>query len=271
MHTTVIQGVEVPALGFGTWLLEGGRCEGAVADALDVGYRHIDTAQAYGNEDAVGAAIAASGVERSDIFLTTKLTERNVVPDKVRPSTEDSLRRLRSDYVDLLLIHWPSPRVEPERTVEKMVELREDGLVRHVGVSNFPPSWVERAANVAPIFCNQVEYHPYLSQQRLRAMAVERDFLLTAYSPLARGKVLDDATLTDIASDYDAGVAQVVLAWLLQQDHVATIPKASSREHIESNFAAQNIKLSDDDMQRLFDLDTGMRLIEPSHALDWER
>ena len=270
MHTTTVQGVQVPTLGLGTWELEGDECERGVSMALDVGYRHIDTAQAYGNEEHVGAGIAGSSVDREDVFLTTKLETSNFAADRVRSSTEESLRKLQTDYVDLLLIHWPSDDVDPAETLQSMIALRDEGKIRHVGVSNFPPSWVERAIDVTPVLCNQVEYHPYLGQDKLRAMAVERDFLLTAYSPLARGKVLDDTTLTEIGEEHGASPAQVTLRWLMQQDHVAPIPKASSREHIESNLAAADLTLTDDEMQRIHALARDERIINADSDL-WER
>jgi 2,5-diketo-D-gluconate reductase B len=271
MHTITIQGVDVPTLGLGTWQLEGDDCERGVAHALDVGYRHIDTAQGYGNEDRVGEGIAASGVDRDQIFLTTKLDTSNLGPDRVRSSFEDSLRQLRTDYVDLLLIHWPSDDVDPATTLGAMTSLRDEGKLRHVGVSNYPPSWLERAEEATRIFCNQVEYHPYLSQDELHRLAVERDFLLTAYSPLARGRALDDDTLTEIGEEHGANAAQVALRWLIQQDHVAAIPKATSPEHIESNLRALELELSDDEMKRIFALAGDERIIDPGSALDWER
>ena len=270
MHTTTIQGVDVPTLGFGTWQLTGETCNRGVAHALEVGYRHIDTAQAYGNEDRVGQGIADSGVDRDDVFLATKLDTSNLEPDSVRTSLENSLRKLQTDYVDLLLIHWPSDDVDPATTLEAMVALADEGKTHHIGVSNYPPSWFERASEVTSILCNQVEYHPYLSQEKLHKLAIERDFLLTAYSPLARGKTLSDDTLTEIGETHGANAAQVVLRWLIQQDHVAAIPKSTSPEHIESNFAAQDIELSDDEMQRVFSLASGERIVDPGFV-EWER
>ena len=271
MHTTTVGGVAVPSIGLGTWQLEDDDCERGVAHALDVGYRHVDTAQMYGNEDRVGRAIKASAVDRGDLFLTTKLGVSNLSPDRVRSSVEDSLRRLGTEYVDLLLIHWPNDDVPTEDTVRAMAELADEGEVRHLGVSNHPPSWLARAQKVAPMFCNQVEYHPYLSQDELRKLAVEQDFLLTAYSPLARGRVLDDPLLAEIGEAHDASPAQVAIRWLIQQDNVVTIPKATSPEHIQSNLRAQELTLTDDEMERIFSLDRGERLLDPPFAADWER
>lgn len=266
MRTETIRGTAVPALGFGTFQLSGDDCERGVAHALDIGYRHVDTAQMYGNEDRVGAALAASGVDRGDIFLTTKLDNDAHAPDDVRSTATDSLRRLQTEYVDLFLIHWPVGDTPLEATLDAMLALRDEGKVRNVGVSNFTPEQIDRVTGYAPIFANQVEYHPFLGQDDLLAQARKHDHLLTAYSPLARGEVFDDETLTAIAEAHGADPAQVALAWLIAQDHVAAIPKATSPEHITSNFAALDIELSQDEMERVTGLERGQRLIDPPFA-----
>lgn len=266
MQTITVQGVEVPALGLGTWQLTGDDCERGVAHALSVGYRHIDTAQMYGNEAQVGAGLAGSSVDRDEVFLTTKIDNRNHAPDAVRSSTEESLRKLGTDHVDLLLIHWPVGDVPIEDTLDAMVGLVDAGEVRHVGVSNFTPEQVERAVAHAGIFANQVEFHPFLGQDALRDLAVAHDHMLTAYSPLARGDVFDDETLTEVARAHGADPAQVALRWLLSLDHVAAIPKATSADHIESNYAAQDITLTDDEIARISGLARGQRLVDPPFA-----
>lgn len=266
MHTVSVHGVDVPSLGFGTFQLEGDDCQRGVSHALDVGYRHIDTAQMYGNEEQVGAALSDGPVDRPDIFLTTKLSNDNLAPDTVRSSTEESLRRLRTDHVDLLLIHWPTGDIPFERTLDAMAELADEGKVRHVGISNFTPEQVERAVAHAPIFALQVEYHPFLGQHELLDLAGKHDFMLTAYSPLARGDVFDDDTLNEIAQAHDADPAQIALSWLLSQQNVAAIPKSTSPEHIASNFAALDIELSDEELRRIDGLDRGERLIDPPFA-----
>ena len=266
MQTVSIRGVNVPSLGFGTFQLEGDDCQRGVVHALDVGYRHIDTAQMYGNEERVGAAIGTSGVDRGDIFLTTKLDNDYHAPHDVRSSTEESLRKLGTDYVDLLLIHWPVGDTPLEDTLDAMLELREESKVRNVGVSNFTPELVGRAAAHAPVLANQVEYHPYLAQDELLRLAEINDFMVTAYSPLARGKLLDDQTVAEIAAEHDAHPAQVVLQWLVRQERVSAIPKATSPEHIESNFGALDIELTDTDVERITDLDSGQREIDPPFA-----
>jgi len=266
MRTETVQGTAVPALGFGTFQLTGHECERGVSHALDIGYRHIDTAQGYGNEDRVGAALASSAVDRGDVFLTTKLDNDNHAREAVRSTTAASLRNLRTDYVDLLLIHWPVGETPFEATLDAMLALRDEGKVRNVGVSNFTPEQIDRVTAHAPIFANQVEYHPFLGQDELLALARKHDHLLTAYSPLARGEVFDDETLSAIAEEHGVDPAQIALAWLVSQDHVAAIPKATSPDHITSNFAALDIELTDDERQRITALDRGERLIDPPFA-----
>ena len=266
-----IKGVSVPALGLGTWDLRGEDCVVGVQHALTVGYRHVDTAQGYDNEAEVGRGLKASGIARDEIFVTTKVKPENFARDKVLSSTHESLKKLDADYVDLLLLHWPNPDVDLEETYSALLELHDAGLAKHLGVSNFPPALVEEAMEYGPVFCNQVEYHPYLSQDKLLAQAERADYLLTAYSPLAQGKVLDDAVLKAIGVRHDKSVAQVVLRWLLQQDHVAAIPKAATEEHREANFDVFDFELSDDEMEAVFDLGRDERLVDPEDGPDWER
>ncbi|MDQ3932894.1 MAG: aldo/keto reductase [Actinomycetota bacterium] len=272
MRYVEVQGERVPALGFGTWQLSGQAAIEAVQHALELGYRHIDTAQMYRNEAQVGQALADSGLDRSEIFLTTKLLPRNLEPDRVHRSTRESLERLKTDYVDLLLIHWPAFADSMQSTLEAMVTLRNAGTARHIGVSNFTPALLREALDYAPIFCNQVEYHPYLAQPELCQVAAERDLLLTAYSPLAKGRVVDDETLGEIGRRHDKTPTQVALRWLIQQDHVAAIPRSADREHRAANFDIFDFELSDQEMSRIDALDRDGRLIDPADlAPDWER
>jgi 2,5-diketo-D-gluconate reductase B len=272
MHTVEIQGEQVPALGFGTWQLEGDDALEGVRHALELGYRHIDTAQMYGNEEQVGEGIARSGVTRDEIFLTTKVGPRQAGADDVRSSTEESLRKLGVDHLDLLLLHWPADDVPLEETLGAFTELVEAGTTRHLGVSNFPPSLVKEAVGLATVFANQVEYHPYLDQSELRGLAVEHDHLLTAYSPIAQGKVVDDADILAIAEGYGKTPVQVTLRWLIQQDHVAAIPRSRTAEHRAANFDIFDFSLSEAEMDRIADLsDAGQRLVDPPFGPDWER
>jgi 2,5-diketo-D-gluconate reductase B len=226
----------------------------AVERALALGYRHIDTAQMYANEGEVGRAIRNSGVDREEIFLVTKVRTSSFSHGGVIRSTRESLEKLQTGFVDLLLMHWPNPSVPLEETLGAMRELQEEGSVRHVGVSNFPPSMVEEAAQHATVFCNQVEYHPYRAQDELLGQAEEMDYLLTAYSPVARGRVSNDATLKEIGEAHGKTPAQVALRWLIQQQQVAAIPKAASEDHLRSNIDVFDFELSDEEMGRIFAL-----------------
>ncbi|HEX7969519.1 MAG TPA: aldo/keto reductase, partial [Stellaceae bacterium] len=215
-----IKGARVPAIGLGTWQLSGRGCEEAVRQALDLGYRHIDTAQMYGNEAEVGRAIRASGLGRDQIFLTTKLAPGNLAAGAVRRTAEESLRRLGTDHVDLLLIHWPTGEAPLGETLGAMADLRAAGKTRHIGVSNFNVQLLKEAMETygADLLCNQVEYHPYLSQRAVLAAVRRYGMMLTAYTPLARGRVARDPTLAAIGRKHDKSPAQVALRWLLDQD-----------------------------------------------------
>lgn len=269
MIRKTIHGVDVPSLGFGTYRLTGGACRRGVVDALEMGYRHIDTAQIYGNENEVGEGLREADVDRGDVFLTTKVWMDSLAPLDVRATTEESLARLQTDYVDLLLIHWPGPDMNLAETLAAMSALQEEGKTRHVGVSNFTSGLMKEALRHAPIFCNQVEYHPYLEQDALLELCRANDILMTAYCPIARGKVLRDDVLRDVASEYGKSAAQVALRWLVQQDHVAAIPKASSSDHRRENLDIFDFELSDEDMERISSLARDMRLVEPSWAPAW--
>lgn len=266
-----VQGTSVPALGLGTWRLDGQAAYDAVERALAVGYRHVDTAQAYENEEDVGRALRDADVDREEVFLTTKIWLANLAPKRVGPSVETSLRKLKTDYVDLVLIHWPSNEVPLEQTLDAMMQLREQAKARHIGVSNFTPSLLRRAADHAPIFSIQVEYHPFLAQDDLLEVARERDMLLTAYSPIARGEVLENETLQDIGRAHGKSPVQVTLRWLLQQDHVAAIPKAAGADHQRKNFDLFDFSLSDEEMERIFALARGRRIVDPDFAPLWEK
>ena len=254
MDYQTIKGEKVPSLGLGTYRLTGDACERAVQRALGMGYRHVDTAQMYGNEAEVGRGIEDSGVDRGEIFLTTKVWPSDFAHDRVISKTRESLKKLRTDYVDLLLMHWPGEGVPLEETLGAMRELQEDGSVLHVGVSNFSPSLVEEAAEHAEILCNQVQYHPYRNQDALVDQAQEMDYLLTAYTPLSRGGVQDDPTLREIGEAYNKTATQVALRWLVQQEKVSAIPKATGEEHLAENLDVFDFELSEEEMGRVFSL-----------------
>jgi 2,5-diketo-D-gluconate reductase B len=251
MRSLEIQGTTVPKLGFGTWQLSGRECEVAVRDALEIGYRHIDTARVYRNETEVGRGLAASGVDRSDVFLTTKIWPRDFEPARLRAATEDSLRSLGTDYVDLLLLHWPSDHLALGDTLGAMVALREERKIRQLGVSNFFGDLLHEALDLAPVFADQVEFHPLQGRPDVVELAAERDFMVTAYSPLARGRVARDRTLREIAGAHGKSPGQVALRWLLDQPNVSAIPKASRHERRAENFDVFDFDLTDEERVRI--------------------
>lgn len=271
MQYKTIQGIDVPEIGLGTYKLHDRECAKVVRMALDVGYRHIDTAQMYKNEREVGEALKISNVSRDDIFLTTKIWHTNLDSEDVLQSTEQSLRNLDTPYVDLLLIHWPNEQHDLRKTIESMLVLRDQGKALNIGVSNFPLHLLKKVNDEirAPIFCDQVEYHPFLDQLDLLDYAIEKDILLTAYSPLAQGGVAEDENLIEISKKYDKTPSQVALRWLIEQENVVAIPKASSREHLEANIDIFDFFLEDEDFDRIDNLNKSKRLVNPSFAPKW--
>jgi 2,5-diketo-D-gluconate reductase B len=260
----------IPALGFGTWRLSGRSCIEAVADALAAGYRHVDTARAYGNEGDVGGGLRSSGVDRSEIFLVTKVWPDDLAPDRVRASLEASLRELAVDYVDLFLIHWPNPRVPLAATLEAMTALRDEGATREIGVSNFTAAQFREALDLAPVIVNQVEYHVYLDQSAVLDVCRERGVELTAYRPLGKGDVIEDPTIREVAAAHDATPAQVALAWLVGQEHVSAVPKASSPERRRENLGALRVELTPEERAALDALPKDRRAVETQWSPDWD-
>lgn len=260
MEFVTVADARIPALGLGTARMTGDDCRQAVGTALELGYRHVDTAQMYDNEEAVGDAIAEADVEREDVFLVTKVNTDNLRREDVLRSTRRSLDRLDTDYADLLLIHAPRKYAPISETIGAMNELQDDGAVRHVGVSNFSVDQLREAmdASRTPIVTNQVKYHPYTDQSELLAFCVENDVTLTAYSPLARGDVASDDALAEIGGRHGKTPSQVALRWLLQQEHVIPIPKAASRDHQRENLDVFDFRLSDDEMERIFEQKGGL-------------
>ena len=228
LHALKTQGVSIPRLGLGTFRVPNEDCQPVVESALALGYRHIDTAAMYANEAAVGAAIAASGLPRDEIFVTTKVWHDQLSPQAVPQALEQSLAKLKLDYADLYLVHWPAPGMDMAATMDAMVALRESGRVRAIGVCNFNLPMLKTAIDTigAPLACVQVEYHPFLDQSALLAYLGDRGIPLTAYAPLAQGRVAEDATLQAIGRKHGASAAQVAIAWLMDQPNVIAIPKA---------------------------------------------
>jgi len=258
---------DVPWPGLGTSGVEDEECTETVERALAAGYRHVDTAQMYDNEAAVGDGIAAADVDREDVFLATKIHPSNLAREDVLATAEESLDRLGVDAVDLLYVHWPLQAYDPAETLSAFDQLYDEGLTRAVGVSNFTPELLDEASDLldAPIAAHQVECHPYLQQDHLVERAREDGHHLVAYSPLAQGAVVDDPTLTEIAADHDATAAQVALAWLADRGPVVPIPQGRG-DHVEENFGAREIELTDAEHDRIADLDESRRLIDPDGA-----
>lgn len=270
-RTVTVQGVEVPKLGYGTWMVEGQDAYDGVLDALSLGYRHVDTARAYGNERWVGRALSDTDVPREEIWLTTKVWYEHADPRVLRGEFEQQLADLQVEHVDLLLLHWPNVETPLARTLGEMDALRQQGLVGHVGVSNFPSELLREALSLAPIFCDQVEYHPYLPQGPVMHECLEHDLLLTAYSPFAHGYVHEDATLREIGARHGKSAGQVALRWLLDHPNVAAIPKASSHERRAENMDVFDFELDDDERAAVAALSQRhLRTADPDWAPDWD-
>lgn len=266
------QGARVPEIGLGTYRLYGRECEETVRKALDIGYRHIDTAQMYKNEKEIGDAVYNSNVDREDLFITTKIWHTNLEHDDVLQSVEDSLRMLKSPYVDLLLVHWPTEHFSIDGTFKAMLTLRDQGKALNVGVSNFPLKLMKEVVEEhrLPILTNQVEFHPFLDQFDLLEYSYDHDFLITAYSPLAQGEALRNKKLNEIAQEYGKTPAQIALRWLIEQENVVAIPKASSDQHLKDNIDIFDFKLSDEHFEAIDQLEKNKRLVNPSFSPSWD-
>jgi 2,5-diketo-D-gluconate reductase B len=262
----------MPTLGLGTWQIEGDAAREAVADALELGYRHIDTARMYGNEREVGAGLREAAIPRDEVWVTTKVWRDDLEPDRLRRSAEASLKDLGLDQVDLLLVHWPNPAVALGDTLAALHRVRQDGLTRHIGVANFPSALLREAVAQFPIYCDQVEYHPYLSQRAVLDVAHSHGMVVTAYSPLGSGGLLGDPVLAEIAAKRGCSPAQVALRWLLDQTGVAAIPKAASHENRVANLAALELTpLTYEERARVDALARGRRFVNPSFAPQWDK
>lgn len=265
-------GAEIPAIGLGTWQLNGATALRCIDAALKAGYRHIDTAAMYGNEREVGEAIRAGGVKRDDIFVTTKVWYDQLAFGALQRAAEESLKRLQLDEVDLLLIHWPSPTVSVEEQVRGLCDARKRGMARHIGVANFPPHLLEEAVRHAdaPFVTDQVEHHPYLDQSELKGALARHGVSLTSYSPIGRGTIFDDPVIGEIARDKGKSPAQVILRWHVQQPMTIAIPRSSNPRRIAENIDVFDFALSEDEMDRLFGLARpDGRMLDPSFAPDW--
>lgn len=272
-HLVKANGAEIPAIGLGTWKLSGEGCARSVAHAIAVGYRHIDTAAMYGNEEAVGEGLRASGEPRERIFVTTKVWYEDISPGRLEQSAEASLRRLGLDQVDLLLIHWPNPAVETADCVRALCAAKRRGLARHIGISNFPSAMIEEAlaATSEPLVCNQVEYHPRLSQKAVLETCRAHGLALTSYSPLGRGEIVNAPAVREIASRHGRTPGQVILRWHVQQPGVVAIPKSETPSRIAENLDVFDFALSDGEMAALHAMARpDGRLVDPAWAPRWD-
>lgn len=264
-----IDGDRVPILGLGTWQLAGANCQRTVRSALDWGYRHIDTAPAYDNEADVGEAILNSPLDRRELWITTKIWRDDLRYQDAVTSIHRSIDRLACDYLDLVLIHWPNDEVPLSETLLAMKEMRSEGFVRHLGVSNFTPSQVEEARHLAPVTCNQIECHLFLQQHAMHRQLRRLGMLMTAYSPLARGRVEDEDAVERLAAKHGATPEQIAIAWQVRREGVMVIPKASSDEHLRQNLTALDLELDVEDLETISSLDRGERIIDPDFAPSW--
>lgn len=263
--------LRIPRIGLGTWQLRDAEATAAVEGAIALGYRHIDTAAMYGNEEAVGGGIARSGVKREEIFLTTKVWWTDLAPDALRASAEASLKRLGTPYADLIHIHWPAAGMDLAASLTALAKLQADGLARAVGVCNFPPGMLKRALDlaIAPIACLQIECHVYLWQEKLAALCRANGLALTAYSPVAKGQVNDDPVMQAIARRHGATPVQVAIAWLMAQPNLVAIPKSGRAQGQKENLAAAGVALTAEDLAAIAALPKDRRLVNPDFAPDW--
>ena len=265
-------GARIPAIGLGTWELSGRPCARVVEQALRLGYRHIDTAQVYDNEREVGDGVRASGVRRDDVFLTTKVWTNHFAPNDLERSVKESLARLRLPSVDLLLLHWPNSHVPLAETLGALAHAKRMGLTHHIGVSNFTVALIEQAVAGCPepLVCDQVEYHPYLDQTRVREACARLELAIVAYSPIAKGRVRNDEILARIGGAHGKSPAQVCLRWLVQQQ-VAAIPRTSRLERLSENIAVFDFALSADEMAEIAAMGSGDgRLTNFGFAPKWD-
>ena len=266
--------MKIPSMGFGTFRLEGDVAYQSVLSALKAGYRHLDTAQIYGNEVEVGQAIADSKILRKDIFLTTKVWNANLSDEKFLPSVKESLKKLSTNYIDLLLIHWPAPPIETSllASAQQLVLTKERGFTREIGVSNFTIAQLEEikpAFTKHKLLTNQVEVHPYLTNQRLRDYCHLNNIMVTGYMPFAVGKVLKEPLIENIATEHQCTPAQVIIAWT-QANKLITIPSSTKEKNIRENLAGLHIQLTPSDIEKINQLHCNHRIAAPDFSPIWD-
>jgi diketogulonate reductase-like aldo/keto reductase len=268
------KGAKIPLVGLGTWELRGRSCARVVEQALRLGYRHIDTAEIYDNEREVGEGLHASGVKRSEIFLTTKVWPSHFAPRALERAARDSLVRLRQSEVDLLLLHWPNPQIPLEETLGGLCKVKRDGLARHIGVSNFTVTMIEEATKIAtvPLVCDQVECHPFLDQSKVIAECHRQSMAVVAYSPIARGNAMKNKVLASIGAAHEKTAAQVCLRYLVQQN-IVVIPRTSKLDRLTENASIFDFALSDREMAIIAGLASrDGRIVDFAYSgtIDWD-
>ena len=271
MQVVEAKGFSIPIVGLGTWALRGRDCARLVEQAIRIGYRHIDTAQMYENERAVGEGVHASG-RRAEVVVTTKVQPTHLAPHDLERSVKESLAHLRLDVIDLLLIHWPNPRVPLSETLGAMAKMKREGYARQIGVSNFTVALLDEANRVSPepLICNQIECHPYLDQSKVIAACKKHGMAVVAYSPIARGSARGDAVLERIGKAHGKSAAQVCLRFLVQQG-IAVIPRTSKVERLEENIALFDFSLSDVEMHTIGKLaGRNGRIVDWSWSPNWD-
>jgi 2,5-diketo-D-gluconate reductase B len=257
----------MPLMGLGTWKLSGNSGIDAIKFALEVGYRHIDTAQLYLNEIEVGKGVSSAEIDRDELFIATKIHTNDLSYKDVMSAAESSVDRLKTEYIDILYVHWPAGTYDPEETLSAFSDLRDDGVISHIGVSNFEPLQLDLAQKEcdSPIFANQIEFHPLLQQSTLLNYCNSEDILVVAYSPMARGEIFGVNELENIASKYNLTEAEISLSWI-KSKNATPIPKASSKDHIQSNIENFNLCLSDHDISTIDSISTEIRQVNPDFA-----
>lgn len=270
MQVVEANGARIPLIGLGTWELRGRDCARLTEQAIGIGYRHIDTAQIYGNEAAVGDGVRASG-RREEVMVVTKVQQSKLAPRELERSVKESLAQLRLSEIDLLLIHWPNPQIPLAETIGALCKVKRAGMARHIGVSNFTVALLDEATKLAtePLVCNQIECHPYLEQSKVIAACSRHGMAVVGYSPIARGGARNDAVLARIGKAHGKTAAQISLRWLVQQD-IAVIPRTSRIERLSENFAIFDFKLSAAEMKEIAGLARGGRIVDFAWSPKWD-
>jgi 2,5-diketo-D-gluconate reductase B len=257
-------GDEIPVIGFGTYTLQGSEGIKAIETAIELGYRHIDTAENYNNQREVARAISNSNIDREELFITSKVSYEHLKYDDLKRACDQTLQELKVEFLDLYLIHWPNRSIPLQESLEAMLELKAEGKIRNLGVSNFTIGHLEEVRDITDqVTINQVEFHPYLNQRELLQYCQDHQINLTAYSPIARGKILGDPVIKEIAREMGKNEAQVTLRWMIQKG-IIVIPRSRKEEHIRSNFELFDWQLSTEQMEKIEEINRDERLIDPS-------